>query len=398
METVPVEEIAHRIAFFQNALSEQGLQSALLLHNVGVYYFSGTLQTSFLHVPAQGDPLLLVIKYAERAQQESPLDHIIPIRGRSGFSEALETAGQPLRGRIGLELDVLPAAFLLWLQKTFPACEWVDVSGVIRSQRMIKSAYEVAQIRRALTIEHEAFLDLTRTIREGMTELEVDGRLALLARRAGHQGIVRMRGWNQEMTYAHVLSGENGDAASYLNSAHGGAGTCPAMPQGASHRPIGRNEPVMVDFSVGINGYVGDQSRTYVIGELSGPLQAAHDCSRRIHEQFMETAGPGVTCRAVYERAAEEARTSGLSSTFMGHGPNQVRFVGHGIGLEVDELPILAPAFDLPLAPGMVLALEPKFVLPGQGVVGLEDDYLVTEGGVECISLTEQDVLHVQGA
>jgi len=193
-----------------------------------------------------------------------------------------------------------------------------------------------------------------------------------------------------------VLSGPNGDAASYLNSAHGGAGTCPAMPQGSSPRAIRRNEPIMVDYSVGINGYLGDQSRTYVIGTLPDPLRKAHDCSLRILKRFARSARPGVPCRTIYEEAADEAERAGLAHCFMGHGSNQVRFVGHGIGLEVDELPILAPRFDLPLEPGMVLAVEPKFVLPGQGLVGLEDDYLVTSDGVERLSLTKQDVLRVE--
>lgn len=395
METVPAEEIASRLARFQETLREQGLDSALVLHNVGLFYYAGTLQTSFLRIPAEGEPLLLALKSAERARRESPLERVLPVPGRRALPRALEENGMPLTGRVGLELDVLPAAFFLWLQKTFPDCRWEDVSGLIRTQRMIKSAYEVAQIRRALEVEDRAFMDLTRFIREGMTELEVDGRLAMLARTGGHQGIVRMRGWNQEMMYAHVLSGPNGDAASYLNSAHGGSGTCPAMPQGAGRRTIRRNEPIEVDYSVGINGYLGDQSRTYVIGELPSSLQKAHDCSRRIHDRFAETAGPGVPCSAVYEAAEAEAELAGLAHAFMGHGPDQVRFVGHGIGLEVDELPILARRFDLPLAPGMVLALEPKFVLPGEGAVGLEDDYLVMEGGVERLSLTPQEVLRV---
>jgi Xaa-Pro aminopeptidase len=395
MHTVPAREIESRLSRFRQILQEHELDSALVLHNVGLYYYAGTLQTSFLLVPAHGDPLLLALKSAERARRESPLEWVLPLGGRRELRRALEANGSPLTGAVGLELDVLPATLFLWLQKTFPSCRWRDVSSLIRAQRMIKSEYEVAQIRRALEIEDRIFMDLTRFIREGMTELEVDGRLAMLGRSAGHQGIVRMRGWNQEMTYAHVLSGPNGDAASYLNSAHGGSGTCPAMPQGAGHKAIRRNEPIEVDYSVGINGYLGDQSRTYVIGELPSSLQKAHDCSRRIHDRFSETAGPGVSCRSVYEAAAAESDRAGLAHAFMGHGPNQVRFVGHGIGLEVDELPILAPRFDLPLAPGMVLALEPKFVLPGEGVVGLEDDYLVTEAGVERLSLTPQEVLRI---
>ncbi|MFO7785921.1 MAG: M24 family metallopeptidase [Thermodesulfobacteriota bacterium] len=395
METVPAQEIAVRLDLFQQSLKENGLDGALILHNVGIYYFSGTIQTSFLFIPAQGESLLLVVKSWDRAKRESPLKRIQHIQGRRELPGALTKAGYSHKGRMGLELDVLPSAFFLWLRKTFPSCEWKDISRLIRTQRMIKSEYEVAQIRRALEIEHIAFTDLRRFIREGMTELEVDGRLAMVARKNGHQGIVRMRAWNQEMTYAHVLSGPNGDAASYLNSAHGGVGTCPCMPQGAGHKTIRRNEPIEVDLGLGVNGYVGDQSRTYVIGELPESLQEAHDCSRRIHDRFAETARPGVRCHEMYGMAAAEAEKAGLAGVFMGHGRDQVRFVGHGIGLEVDELPILAPGFDIPLEAGMVLALEPKFVLPQEGVVGLEDDYLVTEKGVERLTLTEQEVLRV---
>jgi len=395
METVPAQEIAARLTLFQESLKEKELDSALIFHNVGLYYFAGTIQTSFLFVPARGEPVLMVIKSLDRAKRESPIKRVVHIPARREIPAALEQAGHRLKGRVGLELDVLPSAFFLWLQRTFPSCEWKDVSRMIRIQRMIKSEYEVTQIRRALEIEHIAFTDLQSFLKEGLTELEVDGRLAMVARKNGHQGIVRMRGWNQEMTYAHVLSGPNGDAASYLNSAHGGAGTCPAMPQGAGHKTIRRNEPIEVDLSLGVNGYAGDQSRTYVIGKLPESLQKAHDCSRRIHDLFTQTARPGMRCNEVYMMAETEAQRAGMAGVFMGHGLDQVRFVGHGIGLEVDELPILAPRFDLPLEQGMVLALEPKFVLPGEGLVGLEDDYLVTENGVERLTLTEQEVLRV---
>jgi len=396
METVPRDELDARIARLQETLDRQGLTGALILHNVGTYYFSGTIQTSFLFIPVQDEPLLMVLKSQERARRESSLDRVVPIPGRSAVASTLAEAGLSLEGTVGLEMDVLPASLLFWLQKTFPDCRWEDVSSGIRVQRMIKSDYEVAQIRRALEVEHEAFMDLTRFIREGMTELEVDSRLAMLARQGGHQGVVRMRGWNQEMTYAHVLSGESGTDASYLNSAHGGAGTCVAVPQGASPKKIQRNEPIEVDFSVGINGYLGDQSRTYVIGSLPDPLQKAHDCSFRILDRFRAIARPGVPCEAVFRAAVEEAEQAGLGANFMGYGPNQVRFVGHGIGLEIDEIPVLADGFKQPLEPNMVLAVEPKFVLPELGVVGLEDDYLVTQDGVERLSITKQEVLQVE--
>ena len=81
---------------------------------------------------------------------------------------------------------------------------------------------------------------------------------------------------------------------------------------------------------------------------------------------------------------------------FMGHGEGQVRFIGHGIGLEIDEFPVIAPNFEGELAQGMVIAFEPKFVFPGKGVVGMEDDYVVTSSGVERLTLTDQVLIKLR--
>jgi Xaa-Pro aminopeptidase len=236
-------------------------------------------------------------------------------------------------------------------------------------------------------------MGIREIIREGMTELEIDGHLALIARREGHMGILRMRGWNQEMTYAHVLSGESGATVSFLDSPHGGRGNTPAMAQGASFRRIGKNEPIGIDYGVGINGYLADQFRTFVIGDLPGELMRAHDCSVEVHYLFVKEAKPGVSCSDLYRLALKKAEKTGLGEHFMGYGEGKVRFVGHGLGLEIDEYPILAPRFNQRLEPGMVIALEPKFVFPGKGVVGLEDDYLVTATGIERLTLTDQTVI-----
>ncbi|HBF42315.1 MAG TPA: hypothetical protein DDW42_01555 [Desulfobacteraceae bacterium] len=223
-----------------------------------------------------------------------------------------------------------------------------------------------------------------------MTELEIDGWLGLIARREGHMGILRMRGWNQEMTHAHVLSGKSGSEVSYLNSPHGGTGTTPAVAQGAGNRSIRKNEPIGIDYGVAVNGYTGDQFRTFVIGNLSKTLERAHDCSRDIHCLLVGEAKPGVRCEDLYNLAVDEAASRGYGDFFMGHGEGHVKFVGHGIGLEIDEYPIIAPRSEYKLEVGMVIAIEPKFIFPGKGVVGLEDDYLVTSSGLERITLTDQ--------
>ncbi len=395
METVPAGEIKNRIVSFQNALTERDLDGALILQNVDLFYFSGTIQSSVLFVPCQGEPILLVQKNYERACQESPLKQIVSVTGRNQIKKVLKDSGFLPCRKIGLEMDVLPVKQFFRFQQTFPEYEWLDVSEIILRIRMIKSTYEVEQIRRAAKILHQGYMEIKEIIKEGMTELEVDGHLALIARREGHMGVMRMRGWNQEMTIAHVLSGETGATVSFLDSPHGGKGNTPAMAQGASFRRIRRGEPIGIDYGVGVNGYIADQFRTLVIGHLSEELMRAHDASLEIHSLFVREAKPGVPCSDLYYLASEWAQKTGLGKFFNGYKEGKVKFVGHGLGLEIDEYPILAPRFNQTLEPGMVIALEPMFVFPGKGIIGLEDDYLVTATGVERMTLTDQTLIHI---
>jgi len=392
MNNVPAEEIKRRVRQFQSYLLSRRLQGALLFQNVDRFYFSGTIQSSVLFIPAEDRPIMMVQKGYARARAESSLENLVPLTDRGRMKDIL--SGFKLE-KAGLELDVLPAYLYLWLRDAFPQCLWEDVSRGIRALRMIKSPYETDLIRRAGRILHCGYTEISGILREGMTELEIDGNLGLIARREGHMGVLRMRGWNQEMTYAHVLSGESGSVVSFLDSPHGGSGNTPAMAQGAGFRRIRKNEPIGVDYGAGVDGYLADQFRTFVIGDLEPELRKAHDCSKEIHRLFIERARPGVTCADLYRMALDVATKAGFRDFFMGHGEGQVKFIGHGIGLEIDEFPIIAPFFDHKLEQGMVMAFEPKFVFPGKGVVGMEDDYAVTSSGVERLTVTDQELIRL---
>lgn len=395
METVPSKEIEQRINLFQGRLEEMGLDGAFILQNVDLFYFSGTIQSSVLFIPRQGECVLMVQKAFERARQESPLKNVIPTAGRDQIKKVLQELGFLNLKKIGLEMDVLPTQLFFRYQQTFPGFEWSDVSETILRLRMIKTRYEVEQIQKAAAILHQGYMEIKQKIREGMTELEVDGLLAFIARREGHMGVLRMRGWNQEMTHAHVLSGESGAIPSFLDSPHGGTGNTPAMAQGAGFRRIKRDEAIGIDYGIGINGYVADQFRTLVIGRLPDELMRAHDFSLEIHSLFIENAQPEMPCYSLYRLALEKVQKTGLKEFFNGYREGKARFIGHGLGLEIDEYPILTPRFNQRLKPGMVIALEPMFVFPNRGIIGLEDDYLITETGVERLTLTEQAVLTI---
>jgi Xaa-Pro aminopeptidase len=395
----PAAELRVRLAGLQASLRGLELDGALLQQNADLYYYAGTIQQSYLYVPAEGEATLYVRKVAERARLESAL-------GAPGLG-AIEQLDSPKDlprlvaeryggppARLGLELDVLPVADFRRLEKLFPEAAFEDIGRAIVRQRAVKSDWEVERIRAAAAVADEVSSLIPGILAEGLTEVEFAGRVEAEARRLGHEGYIRMRGFNQEMFYGQLLTGVSGTVPSYLDTPLAGTGLSPSVAQGASFRRIGRGEPVMFDFVPVRDGYMADFTRAYSIGPLPAPLLRAYGAALRVQEAATRAARPGAQCRAVWEAALAAADAAGLGAHFMGYGAGQVPYVGHGIGIELDELPVLTGSA-LELEPGMVFALEPKFVLPGLGAVGIENTWVVTGAGVERLTLAPQELVTV---
>ena len=394
-QRTPREEIQSRIARFQKSLQDSDIAGALISQNVDLFYFAGTIQRSFLFIPAEGEAVLAVHGNLERAQKESSLSQVVPLKKSQQLAQALSDFNYSIRGRIGLEMDVLPARYYLALRREHAEADFLDVSELVRKVRMIKSEYEISQIRKACQILNQVMLAAQRSIRPGMTELEVDALLVALARRLGHQGLLRMRGYNQEMFSAHVFCGKTATLSPTMNVPLGGLGTTPAIAQGASFNVITENEPLIIDFGVGINGYVTDMTRTFVIGKLSQKLQEAYSVAKEIKDFVEQWVTPGRSWSRLYREIIELVRQRGYQDYFMGYKGHQVAFVGHGIGLEIDEYPVIAPGFHEEFKENMVFALEPKLVFPDVGAVGVEDDYVVTKAGMERLTTYNDQVLTI---
>jgi Xaa-Pro aminopeptidase len=281
------------------------------------------------------------------------------------------------------------------LEKLFPEAAFEDVGRIVMRQRAVKSAWEVDRVRAAAAVADAVSRVLPDLLEEGLTEVEFAGRVEAEARRLGHEGYIRMRGFNQEMFYGQLLTGVSGCVPSYLDTPLAGTGLSPSVAQGASFRRIGRGEPVVFDFVPVRDGYMADFTRMYSLGPLAGALMRAFDVALRVQEAATAAARPGATCRAVWDAARATAAEAGLAAHFMGYGAGQVPYVGHGIGIELDEVPVLTGS-DLVLEPGMVFALEPKFVLPGHGAVGIENTWVVTDEGAERITLAPDVVTVVK--
>jgi Xaa-Pro aminopeptidase len=378
----PLGELEARWERLQVRMRQESVDGALVIQNADRFYFSGTIQQGQLYIPAHGKPLLMVRKDFDRARQESAVPRIEAFSSPRQLPSILRQHGIPLPETLGLELDVLPAGQYLSLAGLLEKTRIVDLSQAIRMVRAVKSDYEIERIRKAAEFSDRLAAAVPSILREGMPEIELAGRIEAEARKWGHQGLVRMRLFGGEMFYGHVMAGKTAARPSYLASPTGGAGVNPAMSQGASLRPIGRNEPVLVDLVFTLEGYLSDHTRIFSIGELPGELVEAHNAMITVEHAVQEAARPGVKAGDLYELAFSIADAHGLGDYFMGTGEQRIRFVGHGIGLELDEYPFLARGQELVLEAGMVIALEPKVVLPEKGVMGVENTHVVTESGL----------------
>jgi len=324
---------------------------------------------------------------------ESGLKEIVPFSTMKDIPSVLAEYDYPQPKRIGMELDVLPVNFLERYRKVFPHGEFIDATPIIRRVRMIKTLYEIHILKDAACQVDKVCLRAREVIREGMTDMELAAELEFTARNAGHQGLLRMRAFNAELFYAHIFSGADSAVPAYMDTPLGGVGPSPAFGQGAGYKKIRRNEPIIVDFAGCLDGYMVDQTRVFAIGGISDRLKRGYEDMLLVQERMMALADNRATWGKIYEECLALAVDQGYADSFMGNKGAQVSFIGHGIGIEIDEYPFLARGFkEMTLETGMVFAFEPKVVFPGEGAIGIENTFYLTDHGLKPITYSDQEL------
>jgi Xaa-Pro dipeptidase len=387
MEPNLLTEITSRAAALQRALAENNINLALVRQAADLFYYAGALVDGFLALAPQGTPSLLVRRPRHRAAATPSAWPQIFYQDLKELPEILANTGLLPQGVLGLELDVMPAALYKRLQEQlFPQHPIRDVSPLIRRQRMVKSPYEIEQLRRSAAILDQVHEQAPELIQPGISELELSAALEYRLRTLGHQGLVRVRNSDLELFYGHVLSGVAGLQTGYTDTPSGGLGLSPAFPQGPSLKKLAPGEPISIDLCACLNGYVVDMTRTYALGSLPDKAREAWQVVQELYEIFEQEARPGVKPGQLFHQLWDLVRARGLADWFMGQGSDRVSFLGHGVGLELDEFPFISARFPFPLAENMVLAFEPKFFLPEIGMVGMEDTGRITAAGVEWLT------------
>jgi Xaa-Pro dipeptidase len=392
-DLTPKSEIDRRIDGLRAKMAGAGIDYAIILQNVDLFYFTGTVQKGVLVVSLQDGPVFLVERSVDRAVCESPLP-VTPIKRDKDAKDILIHLGI-LRGKGGMELDVVPVALFERWKGILGFDSVGDVSPLIRDIRTIKSPFEVAQMRKAGEISTHVFARAKDVVKEGMREVDISAILDAEGRQFGHQGLLRMRGFNQEMMNLHVSAGLSATMPSYGDVPISGIGVTHATAQGPSFEVVRRDVPLVIDYGSGYNGYIVDETRAYVVGKLMEPFNKAYEVAREIIEDAMAYGKEGADGTDLFNRALAIAEKAKLGDYFMGYGAGKVSFVGHGVGLEVNELPVITPRHSTILREGMVFALEPKFVFPHKGAMGLELDFIVEQHSLERVTETTLDLIHL---
>lgn len=389
MRVVPEGEIRARIEALQARLSARGLRGALLNGRVDRFYLSGTAQEGLLWVGCDGDPRLFVLRDVARAKEETPFE-VIPVAGWRGlWGRAREVAAA---GGVGLTLDALTALDLLRLDLHDPAAAH-DVTPDLLALRARKSPWEVERMEEAGRVAADVYRLAAHVLRPGLTEAQFAGQLFARAMELGHEGILRTRGGFEAYSW-HVLSGPNTRKAGAVDTPMSGEGLSPAFPWGAGRRVIGQGEPVIVDFGVSVFGYATDQTRTFCIGSAPQWLLDAHGAVLEVHRRMAESLVAGVAAGEVFTRGEEEAHALGLSG-YLGPPESRCRFVGHGVGLEVVEPPLIVAGSTSMVGASSTVALEPKAVVGDLGGVGVEDTFLVGPEGARPLSGIPLELIRV---
>jgi len=382
-QLVPADEISQRVARLQRHMQQGPMDGALILDPVNMYYYTGTMQQGAVFVPTEGEPVFLVRRSYERAQMESPLQQILPLKGLSQLRTTLADLG--LRANVlGVAETTLSVAVFKTLTKAFPGATFTDVSGLLAMVRAVKSDYEVQRLRKAGALHKLVYDAIPAMICEGMTEWELGSAIQQKMMALGYTGITRFTGFGMELIIGIVSCGESGNYPTASVGPGGLTGLSPAFPLVGGNRKLGRGEPIFIDTGFGYEGYFTDKTRIFSLGALPAPALDAHKACLDIQEAVRCRLKPGAVPSQIYTEVCNQfVHSRNFAKHFMGFGSNQVPFLGHGIGLAIDELPVIAGKMHTPLEANMVIALEPKKGLEGIGLVGVENTFLVTDAGGE---------------
>ena len=373
----------------QQAMRQEEADGCLLTMNMNLYYVSGQVFNGYFYLPAEGRPYWFVKRLTV---PETNQVHVI--RKPEQMPELFRDLNLAMPRKLLLEEDELSYNECIRLQHVFRAEATGNASALIRHIRMIKTPWEIEQMRISAKRHEAVYREIPACYRPGMRDVDLQIEIEKRMRMHGSLGYLRAFGSNMDIFMGSLLAGENAGEPSPFDFALGGKGIHASGPLGANGTLLREGTTVMADMSGNYTAYQTDMTRVFSIGKLPDRAYRVHRVALEIQARMERTAKPGVSCAELYRDALAMAGQEGLKDCFMGTHL-QAKFVGHGVGLEINELPVLTTRSKDILQPGMTFAFEPKFVLAGIGAVGIENTFLVTDSGVEKMTLLDENIIEL---
>lgn len=384
LQLLPAEEASLRLDKVSSQLKASGTEAMLAGDNATLYYLTGRVFAGYAYITDAGEATFFI-----RRPVQLEGDNVVYIHKPEHIPDHLTAMPKS----IALELDITPYSAIGRLQAIFPEAKTVNASPMLQAARATKTAFEIEKIRQSGIRQERVYRLIPKLYRPGMTDLELQVEIERASRLEGCLGQFRISGTSMELYMANLLVGDNADNPTPYDFAMGGAGLDPSLPVGCNGTEIRPGESVMADVNGNYTGYMTDMTRTFALGELSPIAMKAHQCSIDICRELSAMARPGTPAKALYVKAEEMAKEAGLHEYFMGHR-QKAGFVGHGLGIEINEHPVIAPRSRDIIAEGNVFALEPKFVIPGTGAVGIENTYCVGTDKTECLTNAPEPIIY----
>lgn len=381
-----IEELESRRKSFCSKMNENypDWDTALFADKVNQYYFTGTMQDGLLIIRRDGSYSYYVRQSYYRAVDESPLKNIFLMKS---YRDIAEKDGKKL-GKVFIEMEVLPYIFIERLKKYFEISSLQSLDMTIRMLRAVKSEYELYWMKESGK-QHDKLLAeiVPGLLKEGMSEPELYGMIYENMIKLGYQGLSRFSAFQTEIPFGQIGFGTSILYPASFDGPSGGLGMCAAVPAvGNPQVKLKKGDLVLVDLGYGVNGYHTDKTQLYMFG--AKPSSEIADIQRKCIDTELRTAEmlvAGAVPSEIYNKIINGLDPA-MKENFMGYGAHQPKFIGHGIGLTVDEMPVIADKFTMPLENNMTLAIEPKRGMKDVGMIGVEDTFIVTADGGKSIT------------
>lgn len=381
------EDLVRRAERIQKEMQKKDIDACILSTSVNIFYTVGSIYNGYYYLPSEGEAIHFI-----KRNSDVVIPGSIAIRKPEQIADELEKLNIKLPKKVLIETDALSYTESNRLIAALKIETVENASILMRKIRSVKSDFELSQIRECAKKHVEVYKQVPSLYKIGMTDLDLQFEIEYLMRKSGSIGIFRSYGPNMDIYMGSLLVGDNAQSASPFDFALGGHGESPTLPLGATGIQIKEGNTVMVDMAGNYSPWMTDITRVFSLGKIADLAYKAHQVSIEIHQAISGFAKEGTPCADLYNKTMDIVAKNKLEEYFMGT-KQQAKFVGHGVGLEINEPPVLAPRSKELLEANIVFALEPKFVIPNVGAVGIENTYLTTHSSIENLTVLEEEII-----